>query len=176
MIRNVPQTDNAARRKPTGRQWRGAAAAEPIAVTPLSVAARSIRSPQRGSKKFSMPSRATAMGRPPFSGLVNVNGTALRNDQQRRQTSCSKAFDTDERVIQPLLAAGKTPVIPPKARAKLNGPLIRSYTRRGISSRISSESSSNTAPLQRATTRLPEISSPQSIWQPQSSCSIEDRP
>jgi transposase len=29
-----------------------------------------------------------------------------------------KAFDADERVIQPLLSAGKTPVIPPKAQRK----------------------------------------------------------
>jgi transposase len=29
-----------------------------------------------------------------------------------------KAFDADERVIQPLLAAGKTPVIPPKPQRK----------------------------------------------------------
>jgi transposase len=29
-----------------------------------------------------------------------------------------KAFDADERVIEPLLAAGKTPVIPPKANRK----------------------------------------------------------
>jgi transposase len=29
-----------------------------------------------------------------------------------------KAFDADERVIQPLLTAGKTPVIPPKSRRK----------------------------------------------------------
>jgi transposase len=30
-----------------------------------------------------------------------------------------KAFDADERVINPLLAAGKTPVIPPKSNRKL---------------------------------------------------------
>ena len=30
-----------------------------------------------------------------------------------------KAFDADERVIKPLLAAGKTPVIPPKSNRKL---------------------------------------------------------
>ena len=30
-----------------------------------------------------------------------------------------KAFDADERVIQPLLAAGKTPVIPPKSQRKV---------------------------------------------------------
>ena len=30
-----------------------------------------------------------------------------------------KAFDADERVIEPLLAAGKTPVIPPKSNRKL---------------------------------------------------------
>ena len=29
-----------------------------------------------------------------------------------------KAFDADERVIEPLLAAGKTPVIPPKSNRK----------------------------------------------------------
>ena len=31
-----------------------------------------------------------------------------------------KAFDADQRVIQPLLAAGKTPVIPPKANRKVH--------------------------------------------------------
>ena len=34
-----------------------------------------------------------------------------------------KAFDADERVIDPLLAAGKTPVIPPKSNRKVQ----RSY-------------------------------------------------
>jgi len=29
-----------------------------------------------------------------------------------------KAFDADERVVEPLLAAGKTPVIPPKSNRK----------------------------------------------------------
>lgn len=31
-----------------------------------------------------------------------------------------KAFDADQRVIQPLLAAGKTPVIPPKANRNVH--------------------------------------------------------
>jgi transposase len=30
-----------------------------------------------------------------------------------------KAFDADKRVIEPLLAAGKTPVIPPKSNRKI---------------------------------------------------------
>ena len=30
-----------------------------------------------------------------------------------------KAYDADERVIEPLLAAGKTPVIPPKSNRKI---------------------------------------------------------
>ena len=33
-----------------------------------------------------------------------------------------KAFDADERVIEPLLAAGKTPVIPPKSNRKIQRP------------------------------------------------------
>jgi len=33
-----------------------------------------------------------------------------------------KAFDADERVIEPLLAAGKTPVIPPKSTRKTQRP------------------------------------------------------
>jgi len=33
-----------------------------------------------------------------------------------------KAFDADERVIEPLLAAGKTPVIPPKSSRKAPRP------------------------------------------------------
>jgi transposase len=36
-----------------------------------------------------------------------------------------KAFDADARVIEPLLAAGKTPVIPPKANRKIAHPFDR---------------------------------------------------
>ncbi len=36
-----------------------------------------------------------------------------------------KAFDADERVIEPLLAAGKTPVIPSKANRRVQRPYDR---------------------------------------------------
>ncbi len=43
---------------------------------------------------------------------------AFLPDMQADTLLADKAFDADERVIQPLLAAGKTPVIPPKAQRK----------------------------------------------------------
>jgi transposase len=43
---------------------------------------------------------------------------ALLPDMQADTLLADKAFDADERVIEPLLAAGKTPVIPPKSNRK----------------------------------------------------------
>ena len=43
---------------------------------------------------------------------------AFLPDMQADTLLADKAFDADERVIQPLLAAGKTPVIPPQAQRK----------------------------------------------------------
>jgi len=44
---------------------------------------------------------------------------AFLPDMQADTLLADKAFDADERVIQPLLAAGKTPVIPPKSQRKV---------------------------------------------------------
>jgi IS5 family transposase len=74
-----------------------------------------------------------------------------------------KAFDADERVIEPLLAAGKKPA-------------TRKCTKPVISWKTSTASSNSTEPLQLAMTRPPETSSLASIWPPLSSGSIEDRP
>ena len=43
---------------------------------------------------------------------------ALLPQMQADTLLADKAFDADERVIEPLLAAGKTPVIPPKSNRK----------------------------------------------------------
>jgi transposase len=86
-----------------------------------------------------------------------------------------KAFDADERVIEPLLAAGKNFVIPPKSNRKVQR-LYDKCTRHATTSRTSIVSSSSTEPLQPAMTRPPETSSPPSIWPPLSFGSIEDRP
>ena len=43
-----------------------------------------------------------------------------------------KAFDADERVIEPLAAAGKTAVIPPKANRRSPRDFDRHSTRRAI--------------------------------------------
>ena len=48
---------------------------------------------------------------------------ALLPQMQADALLADKAFDADERVIAPLLAAGKTPVIPPKSNRKVQ----RSY-------------------------------------------------
>jgi hypothetical protein len=97
---------------------------------------------------------------------------ALLPDMAAETLLADKAFDADERVIEPLLARGKTFVIPPKS----NAISTKTPTRHATSSRISSASSSNTAPSPLATTKPPEISSPQSISRPLSSGSIEDGP
>jgi transposase len=44
---------------------------------------------------------------------------ALLPQMQANTLLADKAFDADLRVIEPLLAAGKTPVIPPKSNRKL---------------------------------------------------------
>jgi transposase len=44
---------------------------------------------------------------------------ALLPQMQADTLLADKAFDADERVIEPLLAAGKTLVIPPKANRKV---------------------------------------------------------
>jgi transposase len=43
---------------------------------------------------------------------------ALLPQMEADTVLADKAFDADERVIEPLLAAGKTPVIPPKSTRK----------------------------------------------------------
>jgi transposase len=48
---------------------------------------------------------------------------ALLPQMQAAALLADKAFDADERVIEPLLAAGKTPVIPPRSNRKV----LRSY-------------------------------------------------
>jgi len=47
---------------------------------------------------------------------------ALLPQMQAGTLLADKAFDADERVITPLLAAGKTPVIPPKSTRKTQRP------------------------------------------------------
>ena len=44
---------------------------------------------------------------------------ALLPQMQADTLLADKAFDADERVIEPLLTAGKTPVIPPKSNRKI---------------------------------------------------------
>jgi len=44
---------------------------------------------------------------------------ALLPDMQADTLLADKAFDADERVIEPLLAAGKSPVIPSKSNRKI---------------------------------------------------------
>jgi hypothetical protein len=86
-----------------------------------------------------------------------------------------KAFDADERVIEPLLARGKLFVIPPKSNRKVQRDFDKDAYN-ATSSRISFASSSNTAPSPPATTKLPEISSPQSTSRLLSFGSIDGRP
>ena len=51
---------------------------------------------------------------------------------QANTTLADKAFDADERVIKPLLEAGKTAVIPSKRGARRLGTMTATSSRRGI--------------------------------------------
>jgi IS5 family transposase len=88
---------------------------------------------------------------------------ALLPDMAAETLLADKAFDADERVIEPLLARGKSFVIPPKSNRKIQRDFDKdAYKAHATSSRIFSASSSNTAPSPPVTTKPPEISSPQS--------------
>jgi hypothetical protein len=102
---------------------------------------------------------------------------ALLPDMAAEVLLADKAFDADERVIEPLRARGKSFVIPPKSNRTVQRDFDREMpTRHAISSRTSSASSRNTAPSPPVTTKPPEISSPQFTLRLLSSGSIEDRP
>jgi len=60
---------------------------------------------------------------------------ALLPHMQANTVLADKAFDADQRVIEPLLAAGKTVVIPPKSNRKPRGLSTRKSTRPAISSK-----------------------------------------
>jgi len=74
-----------------------------------------------------------------------------------------KAFDADERVIEPLREAGKTIVIPQSPIEKSHAPMMKTCTRHGISSRTFSPGSSSSVPLPPAMTSAPYTSSAGSI-------------
>ena len=84
---------------------------------------------------------------------------ALLPQMQADTLLADKAFDADERVIEPLRAAGKNPVIPPKSNRKVP---------RAFDKELYKARRLNTGPLPRATTRPPETSSPRFIWPPSS--------
>jgi transposase len=86
-----------------------------------------------------------------------------------------KAYDADERVIEPLLAAGKNPVIPPKSNRKVE----RCFDKEMYKARHLMENFFCKLKQYRAiATRYDktETSSPASIWRPPSSGSIDDTP
>jgi transposase len=86
-----------------------------------------------------------------------------------------KAFDADLRVIEPLLAAGKKPVIPPKSNRNVQRPYDKEmYKARHLMENFYCKLKQYRATATRCDKR-PETSSPQSIWPPLSFGSIEDR-
>ena len=99
---------------------------------------------------------------------------ALLPDMAAEALLADKAFDADERVIEPLLARGKSFVIPPKSNRKVQ----RDFDKDAYKARHLIENffcKLNIAPSPPATTKPPEISSPQSTSRLLSSGSIEDR-
>jgi len=87
-----------------------------------------------------------------------------------------KAFDADARVLEPLAAAGKTAVIPPRAnRSSLRDYDGQLYGARHLIENFSPRSSSAVRSPP-ATRRPHEISWPPSTSSPASFGSIDDRP
>ena len=93
-----------------------------------------------------------------------------------------KAFDADERVLDPLAAAGKTAVIPPKANRRQPRPFDRDlYKARHLIENFFAKLKQYRAiatrlRLRPATTRPPATSSPPSTSPQPSSGSIDDTP
>jgi len=87
-----------------------------------------------------------------------------------------KAFDADARVREPLAAAGKSAVIPPRDDHREPRDVDPELYKSRHLSRISSVNSDSSELSPRATTKLPEISSPPSTSPPLSSGLIDDTP
>ncbi len=87
-----------------------------------------------------------------------------------------KAFDAQQRVIDPLTCAGKAVVIPPKANRKVSRDYDRDLYKARHLIENSSPNSSSFAPSPRATTKPAETFSPPFTSPPLSFGSIEDTP
>ena len=100
---------------------------------------------------------------------------ALLPELEAETLIADKAFDADQRVLEPLAEAGKTAVIPPRTTRKTARAFdkdlykARTSTRRATSSRTSLPSSSSSGPLPLATTRPRKVSWPAFTWPPLSS-------
>ncbi len=89
-----------------------------------------------------------------------VGADHLRPEMQAATLIADKAYDAHARVIEPLQAAGKSVVIPPKANRKSpRGSDRHTYKDRHLVENFFAKIN-NSAPSPRDTTRLPEPSSP----------------
>ena len=88
-----------------------------------------------------------------------------------------KAFDADERVIEPLLAAEKSSSFRPRVIERFNASTTRNCFKgpRHLMENFYCKLKQYRAIARPATIRPPETSSAPSIWPPQSFGSIEDR-
>jgi transposase len=101
---------------------------------------------------------------------------ALLPDMAAETLLADKAFDADERVIELLLARGKSFVIPPKSNRKIQRDFDKdAYKARHLIENFFCKLKQYRA-IATATTKPPEISSPQSTSRLLSSGSIDDRP
>src|SRR5262245_46261450 len=105
-----------------------------------------------------------------------VGADALLPQMAADTLIADKAFDADARVREPLAAAGKSAVIPPRPN-RLTPPILTEISiKRGTSSKISSANSNSSEPSPPATTKPPEISSRPSTSRPLPFGSIDDTP
>jgi transposase len=89
---------------------------------------------------------------------------ALLPRMQAHTLLADKAYDADERVIDPLRAAGETAVIPPRSNRKNQRAYDKAAFKARHSLRTSSAISRDSVRSRHAMIKPLEISSPQSIW------------
>ena len=101
---------------------------------------------------------------------------ALLPELEAKTLIADKAFDADQRVLEPLAKAGKAAVIPPRKSRKTPRTFDNDlYKARHLIENFL-PSSSSSGPLPPAMTRPHDAFWPAFIWPPLSSGSIEDTP
>src|SRR3954447_20555940 len=136
----------------------------------------------RGGLSTKIHATVDALGNPTGFHLTGgqehdlAGADALLPELEAETLIADKAFDADQRVLEPLAEAGKAAVIPPRQSRKAPRAFDKElYKARHLIETFFAKPSSS-GPLPPATTRPRDASWPAFTWPPQSFGSIEDTP